>query len=135
MRVFIDAPLLIYLNTLTNSGYRTLYENFYIDVLARYKPYTDVLVLDELIYISKSKYGIPCDVSIEFIQTSVLPYVTILNIGEEEYIHATKLMTEYDLKPSDALHISAMISSNITTIVSEDREFDRVKTIRRLWLT
>ncbi len=135
MRVFIDAPLLIYLNTLTNSGYRMLYENFYINVLVRYRPYTDVLALDELIYISKRKYGIPYDVSIEFVQTSVLPYVTILNLGEEEYVHATKLMTEYNLKPSDALHVGAMISNNITTIISEDKEFDRVKMIKRLWLT
>ena len=46
MKVFIDAPLLIYLNTLTNLRYRILYENFYIEILTKYKPYTDVLVLD-----------------------------------------------------------------------------------------
>ena len=46
MRYFSYNP-----NTLTNSRYRILYENFYIETLTRYKPYTDVLVFDELIYI------------------------------------------------------------------------------------
>jgi len=134
MKVFIDAPLLIYLNTLTNSRYRILYENFYIETLTRYKPYTDVLVFDELIYISKKKYGIPYDVSIEFIKSNVLPYITIISLGEEEYSQAEKMMLEYGLKPSDALHLGAMIGNNIELIVSEDREFDRISTIKRLWI-
>lgn len=63
MKIFIDTSLLIYLNTLTDSRDRILYENFYIDILTKYKPYTDVLVLDELIYISEKKYGIPYKIS------------------------------------------------------------------------
>ncbi len=135
MKVFIDAPLLIYLNTLTDPRDRVPYENFYIEVLTKYKPYTDVLVLDELIYISKRKYGIPYKVSIEFIQSNVLPYMFILNLGEEEYSQAVKLLTEYNLKPSDALHLGAMINNGITLIVSEDKEFDKVPTIEKLWIS
>ncbi|MCY0891552.1 MAG: hypothetical protein OWQ51_11405 [Pyrobaculum arsenaticum] len=57
MKVFTDSPLLIYLNTVADPNTRAMYENFYIS--DRYKPYTDVLVLDELLYASKKKYGIP----------------------------------------------------------------------------
>ncbi|AFA40096.1 hypothetical protein Pogu_2069 [Pyrobaculum oguniense TE7] len=57
MKVFTDSPLLIHLNTVADPNTRTMYENFYIS--DRYKPYTDVLVLDELLYASKKKYGIP----------------------------------------------------------------------------
>ena len=135
MKVFIDAPLLIYLNTLIDPRDRVPYENFYIEVLTKYKPYTDVLVLDELIYISKRKYGIPYKVSVEFIQSNVLPYMFILNLGEEEYSQAVKLLTEYNLKPSDALHLGAMINNGITLIVSEDKEFDKVPTIEKLWIS
>lgn len=133
MKAFIDAPLFVYLNTLTD-GVRNLYEGFYLDVLSRYKPYTDVLVLDELIYISKKKYGIPYDVSIEFIETSILPYVTIISLGEEEYRQAIKFLLEYNLKPSDTLHLGAMVSNNITLIITEDSEFDVVSQIKRLWV-
>ena len=134
MKVFIDAPLLIYLNTLTNPRYRILYENFYIEILTKYKPYTDVLVLDELIYISKKKYNIPYKVSIKFVETNILPYITILNLGEEEYKYATEIITKHNLKPSDTLHVSAMINNNITLIVSEDREYSRIPTVKRLWI-
>jgi len=134
LKVFIDAPLLIYLNTLTNLRYRILYENFYIEILTKYKPYTDVLVLDELIYISKRKYNIPYDVSIKFIETNILPYTIVLNLGEEEYKYATEVIAKHNLKPSDALHIGAMMNNNITLIVSEDRGFDRISAVKRLWI-
>ncbi len=55
MKVFIDVLLLIYLNTLSDPNIRIPYENFYIKTLTEYKPYTDALVLDEVIYISKEK--------------------------------------------------------------------------------
>ncbi len=134
MKAFIDAPLFIYLNTLANLRHRALYENFYVEILTKYKPYTDVLVLDELIYVSKRKYNIPYNISIEFTETNILPYVTVLNLGEEEYKYAAEIITKHDLKPSDALHVGAMINNDITLIVSEDGEFDRVPAVKRLWI-
>jgi len=52
MRVFIDASLLTYLNTIRNQSLRTIYEDYYIGLLRTNKLYTNVLVLDELLYIS-----------------------------------------------------------------------------------
>ena len=40
-----------------------------------------MLVLDELLHISKKKYGIPYNTT-EFIETAILPY-TIIELGEE----------------------------------------------------
>jgi predicted nucleic acid-binding protein len=134
VKVFIDAPLLIYLNTVTDPKTRILYENFYIDILTRYKSYTDVLVLDELIYISKKKYGIPQRITIEFIESNTLPYINIINLGEEEYRQAIKFLLDYNLKPSDSLHLGAMINNGINIIVSEDSEFDKVPIVKRLWI-
>lgn len=134
MRVFIDAPLLIYLNTLTDPALRAPYESLYLRVLSEYKPYTDVLVLDELIYVSRRKYNVPYEVSAEFVKTSVLPYVRVLSVGEDEFEQALKTLLEYNLKPSDALHVGVMLSNGITLVVSEDKEFDKVPGIDRLWL-
>ena len=133
MKVFIDAPLFIYLNTLADFKYRVSYENFYIEVLNEYKAYSDALVLDELIYISKKKYGVPYDISINFVESTVLPYITILNLGENEFKYASKMMEEYNLKPSDAFHIGVMINNNINKLVSEDHEFDKMPIVKRLW--
>ncbi len=43
MKVFIDTPLLVYLNVLADSRNRILYENFYIDALTKYKLYTELM--------------------------------------------------------------------------------------------
>ncbi len=134
MKVFLDAPLLVYLNTVADDQRRLVYENFYLDMLSRHKLYTDVLVLDELIYVSKKKYGIPYDVTLDFIDSIVLPYVTIVCLGEEEYQEAARLMLGHRLKPSDALHIAAMKTNGIRLVVSEDRELDRVPEVKRIWL-
>ncbi len=134
MKVFIDANLLIYLNTIINPQIRGVYEEFYIDLLSRYRAYTDPLVLDELIYISKAKYKVPYTLSINFIETIVKPYVEILGIGEDEYDTAKDTILQYGLKPSDALHVAVMVNNNISYIASEDGDFDKVDGIKRLWL-
>jgi len=134
VKVFLDAPLLVYLNTVADDQRRLVYENFYLDMLSRHKLYTDVLVLDELIYVSKKKYSVPYDITLDFIDSIVLPYVTIVGLGEEEYQEATRLMLRHRLKPSDALHIAAMKTNGIRLVVSEDRELDRVPEVKRIWL-
>ncbi|RLE46373.1 MAG: PIN domain nuclease [Candidatus Methanomethylicota archaeon] len=135
MKVFIDACLLIYLNTLTNAYVRGMYENFYLNVLSKYKAFTDVLVLDELIYISEKKYNVPSSVTLGFIDSTVLSYVTILGLGEEEYRRAYLYIKEYGLKLSDALHLGAMKNNGIEYIASEDLDFDKVGEIKRVWLS
>ncbi|BEP17846.1 type II toxin-antitoxin system VapC family toxin [Pyrofollis japonicus] len=135
MKAFLDTPLLIYLNTVVNDEHRLVYENFYIDILSKYKLYTDVLVLDELIYVSKKKYGVPYTITLDFIDSIVLPYITVIALGEEEYHEAAKLLAKHNLKPSDALHIAAMKTNNIEIIISEDKELDRVPGVKRAWIT
>ncbi|MCD6300441.1 MAG: type II toxin-antitoxin system VapC family toxin [Staphylothermus sp.] len=134
MKIFIDAPLLIYLNTVTDPRDRYIYENYYLELLSKYKAYTDVLVLDELINVSKKKYGVPYELSIEFIESIVLPYINVLELSEEEYKYASKLIVEYKLKPSDSLHVGAMLNNNIDLIVSEDKEYDKIRQIKRIWI-
>ena len=134
MKVFIDSPLFIYLNTIADSKDRVPYENSYIDLLTNYKPYTDALVLDELLYVSKRKYGIPHDLTVEFIESNIRPYVIILPLGEDEYVKAARLMIEYNLKPSDALRLAAMANNGVSLIASGDREFDKVPLVKRIWV-
>ena len=99
MKAFIDSPLLIYLNTVTEPSAGNLYEN-YIDILNKHKPYTDALVLDKLLNISKKKYG-----TIKIIEYTVLPYTSVIELSEEKYRQATKNLLNHNHKPSDALHV------------------------------
>jgi len=50
---FIDANFFIYLNCISDDMQRKPYEDFYVKIITSYKLSTDILVLDELIYISK----------------------------------------------------------------------------------
>lgn len=134
MRIFIDANLLIYLNTVKTPAIRRRYENFYLRTLQDFRCSTDVLVLDEVLYISRRKFNIPYEVSIEFIDSVVLPYVELLSLGDREYQSAVDVLVKYHINPSDALHVSAMKQNKIGKIASEDREFDKIRGIERVWL-
>lgn len=131
----MDSPLLIYLNTVTDLRDRYMYENYYLlELLSKHKVYTDVLVLDELIHVSKKKYRVPYELTIDFIESIILPYINISELGEEEFKYASKIIVEHKLKPSDPLLVSAMLNNGINLIVSEDREYDKTKQIKRTWI-
>ncbi len=134
MRVFIDAPLLIYLNAARSPELRRTYEDFYIDLLSGNRAFSDALVLDEVIYVSQRKYNVPYELTLEFIDSIVLPYVKLLPIGADEFGKASEVLRAHRINPSDALHLGAMMLSGIENIVSEDKEFDKISGIRRMWL-
>ncbi|EHP69949.1 putative nucleic acid-binding protein, contains PIN domain [Metallosphaera yellowstonensis MK1] len=128
--IFLDANFIIYLNLDVKKV-----ENFYIKVLQEDQLALDSLVIDEVIYISKKKYNVNFNDTISFLDEVVLPNSLILPIRKEDYDKAKEIMLQYNLKPSDAFHVSIMLNNSISKIISEDKDFDRIKEIERLWLT
>jgi predicted nucleic acid-binding protein len=133
VRVFLDASLLIYMKTAAEDA-RRRYDDFYTELAANNRLYTDVLVLDELLYVSKMRYNVPYTATAAFIDTVTLPFTEVLPLGLNEHKTSIELLNETHLKPSDALHIASMMSNNLTTIASEDKELDGVPKINRIWL-
>jgi len=130
MKIFIDASLIIYLNTpLSDSDAKIL--DFYKSLL-REELYTDVLVLDEVVYVSKKKYGISYEDTFELLENGVLPHVDILPIGGLEFYKAKRYMLKHGLKPSDALHLAVIENHGLQAIATEDRHFEGI--IKRIWL-
>jgi len=127
--IFLDANFIIYLNL----GVKEVV-NFYIKVLQEDRLALDPLVIDEVIYISKKKYNVNFNDTISFLDEVVLPNSLILPIRKEDYDKAKELMLQYNLKPSDAFHVAIMLNNSISKIISEDKDFDRIKEIERLWL-
>jgi len=128
--IFLDANFIIYLNLDVKKV-----ENFYIKVLQEDQLALDPLVIDEVIYISKKKYNVNFNDTISFLDEVVLPNSLILPIRKEDYDKAKQIMLQYNLKPSDAFHVAIMLNNSISKIISEDKDFDRIKEIERLWLT
>ena len=132
MKVFIDASIIIYLNVKLPREEARKVEDFWLKILNE-ELYTNVLVLDEVVYISKVKYGISVKDTLEFIDKAILPYVEILPLRLEEYIKAKEFMLKYKLKPSDALHLATMDINGIPVIATEDRDFDKTH-VKRIWI-
>ena len=130
MRIFLDASFLVYLN-IDVAEAEKIDELFRI--LLKEDLYTDVLVLDEVIYISKRKYGVPYDETIKLLDDIILPNVEILPIRIDEYLKARENILKYNLKPSDAIHLAVIENNGIQAIVTEDRDFRRVP-IKVIWV-
>ncbi|MFP3234479.1 MAG: type II toxin-antitoxin system VapC family toxin [Sulfolobaceae archaeon] len=127
--IFLDANFLIYLN----SGVSEVKE-YYIKLLTYESLFSDPLVIDEVIYVSKKKYGVKYYDTIEFLDEIVLKYLTVLPITIKEYERAKEIMRKYSVKPSDAFHIAVMLNNSINVILSEDKELDKVAEIKRIWI-
>jgi predicted nucleic acid-binding protein len=69
------------------------------------------------------------------LKNTVLPYAEVLPVEEKDSKPAEKYLLKYGLKPSDAIHLATMEKAGISNIVSEDREFDKVRGIKRIWIT
>jgi hypothetical protein len=128
--IFVDANFLIYLNL----GVKEV-EDYYLKLLSEESLATDPLVLDEVIYVSKKKYGVRLEDTLDFLDNIVLPNSVVLPVTINEYRRAREVMLKYSVSPSDALHVAVMLNNSIRRILSEDRDFDRVKEVERVWLS
>ncbi|MEM1691869.1 MAG: type II toxin-antitoxin system VapC family toxin, partial [Thermofilaceae archaeon] len=90
MRVFVDANLLVYLNVGLPAEEAELLHSFWAQLLKSHDLYTNVLVLDETLYVSRRRYGVPYEATIEFIDRAVIPFVELLPLGLEEYAAARR---------------------------------------------
>ena len=132
MKIFVDASLIIYLNIKLPEKEAKTIEDFYHNLL-REELYTNVLVLDEAIYVSKKKYGVSVKETLELIDRAILPYVDILPLTIGEYLKAKEYLLKYNLNPSDALHLATMDNFKIGAIATEDKDFDKTHA-KRIWI-
>ncbi|WP_099211419.1 type II toxin-antitoxin system VapC family toxin [Thermococcus henrietii] len=132
MKLFIDTNLFVYLLTKTPEDERKIIE-FYAKLIENHDLYTSPLVLDETIHVAKKKYSVPYELSIEFIDEKVLPYVEVLPLTVFDYLTARQIIMNYNLRPSDALHVAVIENNGLQAIVSEDEDFD-VLPLKRVWL-
>jgi len=132
MRIFLDTCYLIYLMYAQEDDIH----RYCIDLLKKldeHEPITNMLVLNEATWILKKKYKIPTSDIFEFLD-KISEFVTIVPIDQEDYSRMKKFVMHYGMKPSDALHVSTMIKAKTDCIITEDRDFDKIRWIRRVWV-
>ncbi len=132
MRIFLDANYIIYLRYAEDDKiYEYCVER--LKKLDEYEPITNIIVIDEVVWIVWKKYGIDKREIFDFLDRMV-EFLTIIPLDEADYKRMKELMLNYRLKPSDALHVSTMSKAKTSYIISEDGEFDSVEWIKRIWL-
>jgi hypothetical protein len=107
--------------------------SFYEREIQENRTFTNMIVLDELLYMSKKKYGVPFETTMNFIDSVVIPFTSILELELDDY-YVMKEMLRFCPKPSDALIAASMKRASIDTLLSEDKDFDKVPHINRRWL-
>ncbi|KAF5432923.1 hypothetical protein C5S36_07610 [Candidatus Methanophagaceae archaeon] len=130
-KIFLDANYIIYLRYAEDDK---IYE-YCLELLKKvdeYEPITNIIVIDEVVWILWNKYGIDKSEIFEFIDR-IVEFLTIIPLDDEDYKRLKELMFNYGLKPSDALHVSTMSKAKTSYIITEDGEFDSVEWIKRIW--
>ena len=88
------------------------------------------LIVDKIIWILKNKIGKKDAITI--IKAILSLPIKWLDIDESSIIRMVDILENTNIEPRDALHIACMINSGISTILSEDKDFDRIKNIKRI---
>jgi predicted nucleic acid-binding protein len=93
--------------------------------------YTSTLTWDEVVWAVRKFMG--KEESINQGQ-KLLGFINLHFITVDENIlsRAQALISNYNLKPRDAIHISSAIDRKLKTIISDDMDFDKVKEIVRI---
>lgn len=67
-------------------------------------------------------------------ETYATPHLEILDVTADIPLKALDIMEKYNLRPRDAFHLALMHKHNIKILVSEDADFERIPSIKRITL-
>ena len=93
--------------------------------------FTSTLTWDEVVWVVRKTMGRDEAASqgqklLGFLNLSWIP------VDENILNRAQSLINKYSLLPRDSIHVSSAIERKIATIISDDKDFDEVKEIKRI---
>ncbi len=98
------------------------------------KAFTATLTIDEILWaIQKIKNRETAYLAAKLITT--IPNLEFIPIDQNIIAHAIEIYNKNELRPREAIHLAAMKQKNISTIISSDPDFDKIKGIRRIDFT
>ena len=127
---FIDTNIFAY--ALLDRGRKGAACTGLLDQVVRGKQAsTSPLVLDELMWVL-AKNGRAGSIPSVVAKVCAMPNLTVLPVGGQTAEQASKLVAEFGLKPRDAMHLAVMREHGLSAILSDDRDFDKIKGIKRI---
>ncbi len=92
--------------------------------------YTSTLSWDEVVWIVRKIDSVDASLKVGRLLLN-FPHLRFLGINRNVVLRAQGLMEKYELKPRDSIHAASALENGITTIISYDKDFDRVKELKR----
>ena len=134
LKLFLDSSFVIYLRYAESDEV----ESYVHRLLERAvgsgsRLLVNMSIIDEAIWILTRKYRIPIGNVLEFMDR-LGPLFDVVALDYMDYDAMKEAITEYRLRPSDALHVASMRRTGAVYIASEDEEFDKIPWVRRVWL-
>ena len=130
-RKYIDANIFIY-PILYESEYSKYYEKLFLDIASnKFSMITSFLTWDEIVHSIWKKRGreIAIKEGEKFLR---FPNLIFIDTNSKVISKAQQLITEYNIKPRDAIHIATALLNNCNEIVSDDEDFDKIKEVKRI---
>jgi len=88
------------------------------------------LVLDEVMWIIKKNIG--REESVKISKAALSLPIKWIDVTRSVMIETVNSFQKNELDPRDCLHLASMKNSGITTIVTEDEDFNKVKSVKRV---
>ena len=95
--------------------------------------YTSTLTWDEVVWVVSRVLGRSDGVE-QGRKLIGFPNLHFIEIDLTILTQAQRLIERYNLKPRDSIHIASALSRKIKKIISDDKDLDRVKEIKRISL-
>lgn len=128
---YIDANIFIY-PILYESEHSKYYEKLFLDIInKKFIVITSVLTWDEVVHSIWKKRGkiVAITEGEKFLR---FPNLIFVDANRRVISRAQKLISKYNLKPRNAIHASTSLHHNVTEIISDDSDFDKIEEIRRI---
>ena len=132
--IYLDSNVFIYASGLNQTGSKLALQSIGIlramangDLEAA----TSALTWDEVFWNTKKRFGkeVAIKESMKFLG---LANLKILKVSEATVRSAQEVTERYGIDPRDALHAATCIENNITDIISDDPDFDKVSLLKRI---
>ena len=126
--IYIDAN--IFILAITNRGLLGEKSRKFLKSLQKEKAATSTLTFDEIVWKVLQIKGF--DAAIAVANNLIkMENLTWLDVNVSVLLKSADLMRLYRLFPRDSIHAACALNNDIFTIISEDKDFDKIKDLKR----
>ena len=120
---YLDSNFFVYLFTQEEDILKKIINN-----LGKHHFYTSCLTYDEVVWVIRKLFGKEISIKSSGFLLSI-SNLNFINV-DKEILHKTdEVISYFDLKPRDSLHYASMENNNIKNIVTDDKDFNKIKII------